>query len=100
MFATVRRYAGLDEATATALTSRATDIATVIASVPGIHGSQLIRTREGVILVTVGEDEACLVECGRRFRAWVDSNVGAFRSANEADVWAGSLVLSGRGAEP
>lgn len=99
MFATVRRYTGMDEAMAETLTGLAADIGTVIASVPGARGSLLIRTREGVILVTVGLDEASLVECGRRFRAWADTHVGAFPLVNEADVWAGSVVVQGRGAE-
>lgn len=99
MFATVRRYTGMDEATAATLSGLAADIGTVIASVPGARESLLIRTREGVILVTVGIDEACLVECGRRFRAWADAHVGAFRLADEADVWAGSLILRGMGAD-
>lgn len=99
MFATVRRYAGLSDVTVTALIDRASDIATVLASVPGACGSQLIRTREGVILVTVGTDESCLVESGRRFRAWVDAHVRGFRTADEADVWVGELVLEHRGAE-
>lgn len=100
MFATVRRYAGLREATVTALIEQAADIATVLASVPGVHESQLIRTREGVILVTAGTDEACLVESGRRFRAWVNAHVRGFRSVDEADVWVGAVVLQRRGAEP
>jgi hypothetical protein len=99
MFATVRRYTGLDEATAAALAGLADDIGTVIESVPGARESLLIRTREGVILVTVGTDEACLVECGRRFRAWAITHVGALHLADEADVWAGSLILLARGAD-
>lgn len=99
MFATVRRYTGLDEATAAALAGLADDIGTVIESVPGARESLLIRTREVVILVTVGTDEACLVECGRRFRAWAITHVGALHLADEADVWAGSLILLARGAD-
>jgi hypothetical protein len=90
MFATVRRYTGMDEDTAARLTGLADDIGTVIESVPGARESLLIRTREGVILVTVGIDEACLVECGRRFRAWADTHVEALQLAGEAEVWVGS----------
>jgi hypothetical protein len=52
-----------------------------------------------VILVTVGTDEACLGECGRRFRAWAITHVGALHLADEAVVWAGSLILLARGAD-
>ena len=98
MFATVRRYAGLSDTTVAALIDRAADIAIVLASVPGARGSHLIRTREGVILVTVGTDESCLVESGRRFRAWVDTHVREFRAADEADVWVGVVVHQDLGA--
>ena len=92
MFATVRRYAGLSEATVAALGDRAADIAAVLASVPGSRGAHLIRTREGLIVVTVGTDEPCLVESGRRFRAWVDDQIRDFREAAEPDVWSGPLL--------
>ena len=98
MFATVRRYAGLSDLTAAALIDRAADVAIVLASVPGARGSHLIRTREGVILVTVGTDESCLAESGRRFRAWVDAHVREFRAADEADVWVGVVVHQDLGA--
>ena len=97
MLATVRRYAGLGEAVAKALGGQMDGIASVLGSVPGVRQSQLIRTRDGVIVVTVGADEACLVEHGRRFRAWMDDNVPGFRGADEADVWVGSLLLDIRG---
>src|SRR5919109_489186 len=100
MFATVRRYTGLSDSTVTGLVDRAADIATVLASVPGAHGSHLIRTREGVILVTVGTDESCLVESGRRFRAWADAHVQEFQTVGEADVWAGVVVLQETVAGP
>ena len=99
MFATVRRYAGLHEPTVTALVERAADITTVLATVPGVRDSQLIRTRDGAIVVTVGSDESCLAESGRRFRAWADAHVEGFRTVDEADVWVGSVVLA-RGSEP
>lgn len=93
MFATIRRYAGLTEAITDALAARVGDMATVLESVPGTSASQLIRTRDGVILVTVGSDEASLIESGRRVRAWMDANVHGFLAADEADVWAGRVVL-------
>lgn len=100
MFATVRRYAGLNEPGLTEIIARAADIAAVLASVPGVVASQLIRTRDGVILVTVGSDEACLAESGRRFRAWVREHAGGLRTADEADVWAGVLLHQWLGGPP
>lgn len=72
-------YEGLSEATIDGLREQAAAIAAVRAAVPGIGGSELIRTRDGVILVTVGQDEASLVEAGRRFVAWVEAHVRGFR---------------------
>lgn len=100
MLATVRRYRGLPEPTVTALVERAADICTVLTTIRGVRGSQLIRTRDGAIVVTVGTDESCLAESGRRFRAWADAHVQGFRSVDEADVWVGSVVLEVRGSEP
>ena len=91
MFATVRRYAGLTLTTQAALTRRAEEIATVLGSVPGAYCSQLIETRDGVVLVTVGRDEACLVESARRFRAWVDASVPD-STMGEAEIWLGEVI--------
>ena len=93
MFATVRRYAGLDSATITAIAERATDISRVLASVPGARGAQLILIRDGLIVVTIAIDEPALVESGRRFRAWADDQIRGFRSVDEPDVWAGPAVI-------
>ena len=48
--------------------------------------------------VTLGADESCLVESGRRFRAWVEAHVSEFRTVAEADVWVGEVVAQDRGA--
>jgi antibiotic biosynthesis monooxygenase (ABM) superfamily enzyme len=93
MFSTVRRYAGLTPTTKAALTACAADIAAVMASVPGARGSQVIASRDGVILVTVGTDEACLVESARRFRAWVDARAPEIGLVGEAEIWLGEVVL-------
>ena len=98
MLATVRRYAGLSEDTLAAVSRRAADIEAVFASVPGSSGIDLIRTREGLIVVTVGADEGCLVESGRRFRAWIDDQIPAFRDAADPDVWFGPVL--GHGDRP
>ena len=97
MFATVRRYAGLAPTTRDAMTSSAPDIGALLASVPGARGSHVIATRDGVVLVTVGADEACLVESGRRFRAWIDSHLLQLGPVGEAEVWAGEVVLHNGG---
>lgn len=93
MFATVRRYEGLSEPTVAALRERAAEIATVLGSVPGIGGWQLIRTRDGVIVVTLGDDEASLVEAGRRFVAWLEARVRGFRRRAQPEVWAGEVLI-------
>jgi hypothetical protein len=93
MFATVRRYAGMSEATIAEICERADDISNVLASVPGSRGAHLIRTRDGLILVTTGADEPSLVESGRRVRAWLDDQVSEFRTAGEADVWSGPVLF-------
>ena len=108
MFATVRRYAGLDPVTRDAMADRAADICAVLASVPGARGTHVIATRDGLVLVTVGTDEACLVESARRFRAWVDARVPQLGPVGEAEIWLGELVLhvgrpeldEGRGPRP
>ena len=92
MFATVRRYAGLTPGTRAAVTERAAEIAAILASVPGARGSQLIANQDGVLLVTVGADEACLVECGRRFRAWLDARVLELGQVGEAEIWVGEVL--------
>ena len=93
MFATFRRYAGLPPGTRDAVAGRARDIAAVLASVPGACESHVIATRDGVVLVTVGSDEACLIECGRRFRAWADARASELGRLGEAEVWLGEVVV-------
>jgi hypothetical protein len=99
MFATLRRYAGLSRGTRDVLTGHARDIAAVLASVPGSRGTHLIATRDGFVLVTLGTDEACVIESGRRFRAWADDRVPELRSLGEAEVWSGEVVLRDSGPE-
>lgn len=99
MFATFRRYAGLPPGTRDAVADRARDIAAVLASVPGAHESHVIATRDGVVLVTVGSDEACLIESGRRFRAWADARAFELGPLGEAEIWSGEVVLQDNGSE-
>lgn len=100
MFATIRRYPGLTPSLVQALIDRSSDIVAVLASVPGARGSLLIKGRGEVVLVSLGADESCLVESGRRFRAWVEAHVGEFRDVAEADVWVGEVVAQDRGSSP
>jgi hypothetical protein len=92
MFATFRRYADLPSRTRDAMADSAHDIAAVLASVPGAHGSHVITTRDGLVLVTIGSDEACLVESGRRFRAWADAHASELGPLGEAEIWSGEVV--------
>lgn len=92
MFATFRRYAAMDPGTREAVAGRARDIAAVLGSVPGAHACHVVVSRDGVVLVTVGSDEACLMESGRRFRAWADARIGELGSLGEAEVWSGEVV--------
>jgi hypothetical protein len=92
MFASVRRYAGLAPGTRVAMASRAPEIAGVLRSVPGACESRLILTRDGFVVFTVGTDEACVVESGRRFRAWIDARVADLGPVGEAEIWLGEVV--------
>ena len=76
-----------------AMADHAVDICAVLASVPGARGTHVIATRDGMVLVTVGADESCLVESARRFRAWVDARLAQFGPVGEAEVWLGEIVL-------
>ncbi len=92
MFATVRRYA-LEVPSVDALAARGTDLGAVLASVPGFAACHLVRTRDGFVLVTLGFDEAALIESGRRFVAWADRHLVGFPPRSPADVWAGEVLL-------
>lgn len=94
MFATVRRYTRLAPSAVDALADHSGEVRSVLAGVPGFAEAHLIRTRDGLILVTLGEDEGTLVEAGRRFVAWADRHVPAFRLAPQARVWAGDVLPS------
>ena len=93
VFATVRHYTPLVDAIADALTVHATGLSPVLASVPGWVSSTLVRTPTGAILLTVGTDEAALVECGRRVTAWLAAHVDGFGTAALPDVWAGDVLV-------
>lgn len=92
MFATVRRYVPLAASAVDELADQAVDVRSVLAGVPGFADAHLIRTRDGLIFVAIGEDEATVVEVGRRFVAWIDRHVPAVREAPAAEVWAGDVL--------
>ncbi len=96
MFATVRRYARLPPSTVDGLGSRADDLRLLLLGIPGCSCAHLIRTREGVVLVTLGDDEPSLVEAGRRFAAWTGAHVPGFPPPVPPDVWAGEVLLDWR----
>lgn len=100
MFATVRLYAGLSDAAVDAVRDRATDIGSLLCGVPGCAGGQLIRTRDGLIVVIVGDEEPVLVEAGRRFVSWAYRQAPAFRAAVLPTVWAGDVLLTTQAVRP
>ena len=93
MFATVRHYTELTTSTADALAAQCAALGPVLESVPGWVSSVLVRTRTGAVLVTLGEDEASLVESGRRVTAWLAAHVEGFRTSRAPDVWAGDVLI-------
>ena len=94
MIATVRVYAGVTDTAIAAIADRSADIGAMLCGVPGCVGCQLIRTRDGLVVVIIGDDEPALVEAGRRFVAWTRRHVPTFRSKALPTVWAGDVLLS------
>jgi hypothetical protein len=93
MFATVRRYV-IEPEIVDALADRVGDLDGLLAGVSGCAGGQIVRTREGVIVVIIGDDEPVLVEAGRQFAAWCRRNVPALTVNTFPDVWSGDLLLA------
>jgi hypothetical protein len=93
MFATVRRYPDLTPSAIEGWASRMADIGAVLESVPGWVSCLLIRTRDGVILVSVGDDEASLIESGRRLAARLAGPADGLRPA-APDIWAGDVLIA------
>jgi len=94
MIAAVRVYAGLTDAAVAAIADRSAEIGAMLCRVPGCVGCQLIRTRDGLVVVIVGDDEPALVEAGRRFVAWTSRHVPTFGPKALTTVWAGEVLLS------
>jgi hypothetical protein len=93
MFASVRHYV-LTPGIVDDLVGRAAEADAPLAGIPGWSSAQLIRTRDGLIVVIIGDAESALVEAGRRFAAWARRCVPALRDATGPDVWFGDLVWS------
>lgn len=92
MFATVRRYRGLEPSVIEAVAANAIALRTALASTPGSRGCHVISTREGLIVVATADDEVSVIESGRRFVAWADRYLPALRDA-VLDVWAGAVLV-------
>lgn len=99
MFAAVRRYAGVDPALIEDLAANAEAIGHVLTSAPGSADCELIATREGLLVVSMGTDEATVAESGRRFAAWLDRHLPLLRQSNP-EVWAGRVLVRGVAGAP
>ena len=94
MFAAVRRYAGLDRSVVGDVAAHAAALRSALEATPGSCGCQVISTREGLIVIALGDDEGSVVEAGRRFVAMVDHHVPALRGVSP-EVWAGEVLVHG-----
>lgn len=94
MFAAVRRYSGLDGSVVDELTANVRALCAAVTSAPGTQGCEVIRSREGLIVVTLGDDEGSVVEMGRRFVAWIDRHAPEVRAITP-DLWAGDVLSHG-----
>ena len=74
-------------------------ICRVLTSVPGAAGCQVIQTREGLLVVSTGADEAAVAESGRRFVVWLDQHLPVLRES-DPDIWAGEVLVHGMAASP
>jgi hypothetical protein len=97
VFAAVRRYVGLDSSLIDVLAANATAICDALTSAPGSVGCEVIATREGLLVVSTGIDEATVAESGRRFVAWLDRHLPDLRDTNP-EVWAGTVLVHGAAA--
>jgi hypothetical protein len=90
----VRRYVGLDASLVEDVGAHAGAICRALTSAPGSSRCEVIATREGLIVISVGEDEVSVVEAGRRFVAWAEEHMPALRRITP-DVWAGEVLVDG-----
>ena len=94
MFAAVRRYREVDGWLVDEMAAQAVAISEAMTSAPGSRGCEVIRTREGLIVVALGDDEGSVIEAGRRFVAWIDRHVPAVRGI-APEIWAGDVLVHG-----
>jgi hypothetical protein len=94
MFAAVRRYHGLEGSFVDEIVGNGRAICQALTSAPGARGCDVIRTREGLIVVTLGDDERSVIESGRRFVTWLDRHAPAL-GAIAPEVWAGTVLVHG-----
>jgi hypothetical protein len=99
VFAAIRRYRGLDGSLVDEMVANGRAICQALTSAPGSRGCDVIRTREGLIVVTLGDDEGSVVESGRRFVTWLDRHVPAVRAITP-EVWAGTVLVHGTTNDP
>lgn len=97
MFAAIRRYAGLDASLVDALTENAAAICRALTSVPGARGCEVIAARDSVLVLATGDDEAAVMESGRRFAAWLERHLPDADRTNP-EVWAGPVIVHGSAA--
>lgn len=93
MFASVRRYV-LEPTLADAVSDCAGDVGALLAELPGCAGGHLIRTRDGLIVVLLGDDERAAAYAGTRFAAWAHRCLPHLRDAPPPEVWAGDVLAS------
>ena len=75
MHAIVRTYSGREtRAFADLMEQRKTDVEQVFRSTKGIISYTAVRTSDGVVTLTVGDDKAAVDEAHKRAMAWVKEN--------------------------
>lgn len=94
MFAAVRRYSGPGESLVDALVGRTAAIHEALVEAAGVCGGDVISTREGLIVVVVGEDEDSVVEAERRFAVWAERDLPALHALT-LEVWSGEVLVHG-----
>jgi hypothetical protein len=98
MFAAVRRYSSVDRLVVDELANQAGALSAALSTAPGARGCDVISTRDGVIVIALGDDETSVIESGRRFAAWIERHVPALRTTSP-EIWAGEVLIHGVGDE-
>ncbi|HEV8403495.1 MAG TPA: hypothetical protein VGQ31_10720 [Candidatus Limnocylindrales bacterium] len=95
----MRRYVGLDASLVDDLSANATAICRALTSAPGARDCDVIATRDGLLVLALGDDEAAVVESGRRFAAWLERHLPDVHETNP-EVWSGVVIAHGMAASP